>query len=81
MLSVVNCAIFTCTDAHDIETCATLSPATSTVNRYQFQKLDISGQFRVTHGLVIPNTLTVGLVPLLTAQYKFSVSEAITFET
>lgn len=77
-LSVFSCAIFSCTNANDIGTCATNDTLIATIsNRYQFQKLNISGKFRVDHGIVMPNTLTVDLVPLPTANYQFSKSDVV----
>lgn len=74
-LRVVSCAVFACTNASDIDTCAIV--ATTPTNRYQFQKLEINGQFRVNNAIATPNTLTVGLVPLLSDHYQFNSSEAV----
>lgn len=70
-MKVAACAVFACTDATNLESCATLSTAFTISNRYQFQKLIITGQFQFERAFVMPNSLTIGLVPMLTANYEF----------
>lgn len=76
MLNVVSCAVFTCIDATNITTCAETTTET-TSNRYTFLKLKIKGQFRHNETLIVPNTLSVGLVPLPTAYFSYTVTEPV----